>query len=172
MIEEPGIPNAILGKIHRLAPVLEDFFPPGSIKMGAETIRATLMKPSLGQTHRPRETLRSRQAFRANAKLASAIPATQDGEAVVGALLGAHCAGMGARASTVDVLRALCLEPDPQGEADATIKWLLASIRVSEAMRLAAACGVPIAALAEHLRARKIERPDLITWLNQFAAPE
>jgi len=38
MTQEPNIPKAILAKAQRLAPVLGDYFPKGSIKMGSGTI--------------------------------------------------------------------------------------------------------------------------------------
>ncbi len=38
MTQEPNIPKAILAKAQRLAPVFEDYFPKGSIKMGGGTI--------------------------------------------------------------------------------------------------------------------------------------
>ncbi len=118
------------------------------------------------------ETLRSRQAFLANPKIHGPLASTMDAEQVLCAYLGAYCAGMSGAATAREVFSALSAEPDKNHLANATIRALLGSIKVNEAMRLVASCGVPMLTFAEHLRAHGLRRLDLIAWLNQFAAPE
>ena len=121
---------------------------------------------------RPQQPLRCREAFLANPKIVSPIGTSEDAEHILTAYLGAYCAGMRSRATAWEVLEGLRCGPDCTSETSETIRWLLGSIRVREAVRLVACCGVPIATLAEHVRACKIKRADLIVWLNQFAVPK
>ena len=95
---------------------------------------------------RPRVSLRPRDRFLANPKTLVAPRPRGDAVSIVAAYVGAYCAGQ-------------------------TVRWLLGSIRVREAGRLVASCGVPIANFAEHLRVHGMLRRDLIGWINQFAAP-
>jgi len=118
------------------------------------------------------EVLRSRQAFLANLKIHGPLASTMDAEQVLAAYLGAYCAGMSGAATAKEVFSALSAEPNKHHRANATIRTLLGSIRVSEAMRLVTSWGVPMLTLAEHVRAPGLRRPDLIAWLNQFAVPE
>ena len=73
------------------------------------------------------------------------------------------------RASAESVRDAMLAEPNPECSANATIKWLLGSLRVHDAMGLFYEGRIPIGRIADHVRANQINRTDLITWLNQFA---
>ncbi len=120
---------------------------------------------------RPPLSLRSRDRFLANPKTLVAPRPRGDAVSIVAAYVGAYCSGMAGRASPGEVLRELRRQPDPDSQAGQTVRWLLGSIRVREAGRLVASCGVPIANFAEHLRVHGMLRRDLIGWINQFAEP-
>ena len=118
--------------------------------------------------------LRPKRAFEQNpfAYGDSFTRKNQDPLGVIGAYLGAFCAGMNNRASAETVRAALLAEPAHNNKANPTIAWLLGSLPVHDAMGLYYEGGIPLGRIADHVRAHGILRTDLIRWLNQFAQPE
>ena len=118
----------------------------------------------------PCPPLPSPDRFAANDRLRP-VPAAAEAEHLVDAMSRRHCAGQRGRLSGSDILAALRAPPDaPSPEADA-VRWMLGSVRVRDMHVLAWRCGVPIPALAAHVRSHGMTHQPLIRWLNQFAAP-
>lgn len=108
--------------------------------------------------------IRSREEFERNPRAYDdALGWDGDCLGVVHAFLGAYCAGLRDRATGEDVRAALLLEPDASCRANQTIKWLLGSIRVPDAMGLSYE-GVPLGRVADHVRFNEIERADFVNF--------
>ena len=117
--------------------------------------------------------LKPEEAFRRNpSAYADTLTSRENPLGVIHAFLGAYCAGMHDRASAESVRAALLAAPISDCPANTTIRWLLGSLRVHDAMGLFYEGGIPLGCIADHVRANKVERTDLIEWLNQFAAPD
>ncbi len=117
--------------------------------------------------------LRSQEAFRRNPRAYDdSLTSRNNPIGVIHAFLGAYCAGMHDRESAESVREALLAEPYAECTANTTIKWMLGSLRVHDAMGLFYEGGIPLGRIADHVRANKVERTDLIDWLNQFAISE
>lgn len=126
-----------------------------------------MIRPSEAALDSPR--LRSREAFTNNLKTNISYPSEYSAIGIVGAYLGAYCAGMNGRASDEDVLAALDAQPDERCAANATIRWLFGSLRVQKVANLVAWAGIPLGRIADHVRSIGVNNPHLINWLNQFA---
>ena len=116
--------------------------------------------------------LRSKEAFLRNPRAYdNSLTLKKNSSGTIDAFLGAYCSGMSDRASAEDVREALIGEPNSNCPANPTIKWMLGSLRVHDAMGLFYEGGIPLGRIADHIRANNIARTDLINWINQFAAP-
>ena len=82
-----------------------------------------------------------------------------------------HCAGRAGRPDGEELLQALDRLPGADCPMSGAIDWLLDRIQPSECTRLIVYCGVTPEALARHLRAKPVPRPDLVNYLNQFTVP-
>ena len=116
-----------------------------------------------------RPVLRSQEAFKRNPKAYKTLPVEGDPLAPISVFLGAYCAGMNDRASPTAVHDALMNEPNAECEANATIRWMLGSMKINNLMTLVAHSGISFARLADHVRFHELIRTDLIPFLNQFA---
>ena len=117
--------------------------------------------------------LRSDEDFaRYAANYADAAPRRKpDAEDVAQVIARKHCAGRRGRVDGATILKSLNANPDPNGEANCAVNWLLSSIAPHECALLVTRCGVKPQALARHVRARPVRREVIVRFLNQFADP-
>ena len=97
-------------------------------------------------------TLRSQADFARNPMCYRVPDDSASSHDIVGALLGAHCAGMSQRASVADVRAALSAEPKEDCLANQIINWLRGSLAIHEVTTLISRARIPLGRIADHVR--------------------
>lgn len=121
--------------------------------------------------HQPRMSIRPPEDF-ANTPSPPTCAAATNPDAVVGALIGRHCAGMVDPHTGTEVRTAL-LHGDPAKTMphNPTIAWLLRTCTPTDTIRLITRAQIPVPSIATYVRELEIPNPRLIRTLNQFASP-